>query len=117
MFPHRELIQCSPLGITREATGAEMRVNGRAALEEFARKHPDVRQQIDSWLCEVQEAKWATPMEVKARYPTASFLAENRVVFNLKGNKYRLDVKIAYRQGIVLIIRIGKHADYSKWQF
>lgn len=94
-----------------------MRVIGREVLEEIARKHPDVRPQVDSWLCEAQDARWMTPMDIKARFPTASFLADNRVVFNLKGNKYRLDTKIAYQQGIIFVKRIGTHADYAKWEF
>ena len=60
---------------------------------------------------------WRTPAEVKARYVSASFLANNRVVFNLKGNKYRLDTKIAYQVGVVLVKRIGTHAEYSRWTF
>lgn len=48
---------------------------------------------------------------------SASFLAGNRVVFNLKGNKYRLDTKIAYQTGVVFVKRIGTHAEYDRWTF
>ncbi len=94
-----------------------MKVVGRKKLEEFSRRHADVRSQIQAWLCEVEEAQWQTPHDVKARYATASFLGDNRVVFNLKGNKYRLDVKLSYKNQVVLIKRIGTHAEYSTWKF
>ena len=94
-----------------------MKVVGRKKLEAFSRRHADVRSQIQAWLCEVEEAQWQTPHDVKARYTTASFLGDNRVVFNLKGNKYRLDVKLSYKNQVVLIKRIGTHAEYSTWKF
>lgn len=62
-------------------------------------------------------ATWRTPVEVKARYVSASFLAGNRVVFNLKGNKYRLDTQIAYQIGVLIVKRIGTHAEYNRWTF
>jgi len=94
-----------------------MKVLGRTRLERFRRKHADARSQIDAWLAEAEEAQWETPSEIKRRYADASFLADNRVVFNLKGNRYRLDAKIDYHQKIVLIKRIGTHAEYDKWVF
>ncbi len=94
-----------------------MKVVGRKKLEEFSRRHADVRSQIQAWLCEVEESHWQTPHDVKARYATASLLGDNRVVFNLKGNKYRLDVKLSYKNQVVLIKRIGTHAEYSTWKF
>ena len=94
-----------------------MKVVGRKKLEEFSRRHADVRSQIQAWLCEVEESQWQTPHDMKARYATASFLGDNRVVFNLKGNKYRLDVKLSYKNQVVLIKRIGTHAEYSTWKF
>lgn len=54
-------------------------------------------------------------MEIKERYSNASFLGERIVVFNLKGNKYRLAVKVAYNTGIVQVMKIGTHAEYSRW--
>ena len=94
-----------------------MKVVNRKLLEEFASGHADIRSNLDSWLAEVQEANWGTSMDIKSRFPTASFLADNRVVFNIKGNKYRLDAKIAYKTGVVFIKRTGTHDEYSKWEF
>lgn len=94
-----------------------MKVVGREELEKFARKHADVRGQIDSWLCEVEEAEWQAPSDVKRRYSHASFLGDNRVIFNLKGNNYRLDTKVSFRNQVVLVVRIGTHEEYSTWKF
>ncbi len=90
---------------------------GRPILERFAQGHVEVRQALDAWLREAMTATWRGPAEVKARYVSASFLAGNRVVFNLKGNKYRLDTQIAYQTGVVFVKRIGTHAEYNRWTF
>ena len=94
-----------------------MNVIGKRLLEEFKNKHSDVRAQINSWLCEAEEAQWACPNDIKSRYSSASFLANNIVVFNIKGNDYRLATKIHYDRQIVLIKKIGTHAEYSRWKF
>jgi len=94
-----------------------MKVVGRKDLDSFAHKHADVRAQIDPWLCEVEEDEWQTPNDIKKRYSHASFLVNNRVIFNLKGNKYRLDTKVSFKNQVVLIVRIGTHEEYSTWKF
>ncbi len=94
-----------------------MKVVGREHLEKFARKHADVRGQIDAWICEAEEAEWQTPDDIKRRYASASFLAGNRVIFNLKGNNYRLDIKISFKNQVILVMRIGTHKEYSTWKF
>jgi len=93
-----------------------MRVVGRIRLEKFASQHADARTQLDAWLCEAEEADWRVPMDVKARFPSASILPDDRVIFNIKGNRYRLETKISYEVKVVLIMRIGTHAEYSKWK-
>ena len=92
-----------------------MKVLGITKLEEFADKHADVRGQLSSWLGEAKNAEWHTPADIKARYASASFLADNRVIFNLKDTKYRLEVLVGYKNQTILINRIGTHAEYSKW--
>jgi mRNA interferase HigB len=92
-----------------------MKVVGIAVLNQFSQKHADVRSRLGAWLAEVECADWKSPSEIKAKYKSASFLANNIVVFNLKGNKYRLAAKFAYQTGIVKIERIGTHDEYSKW--
>jgi mRNA interferase HigB len=94
-----------------------MKLVGRGILFAFCKKHADVSPQISAWCAEVEEAQWKGPPEIKLRYTSASFLAGNRVVFNLKGNKYRLDTKVNYKHQVILVKRIGTHAEYSKWEF
>lgn len=94
-----------------------MTVVGKELLFEFGKIHSNVRSQLSAWLYEVEDAEWRTPNDIKARFAHSSFLADNRVVFNLKGKKYRLDTKINYQAKVVLIKRIGTHAEYSKWKF
>lgn len=85
-------------------------------LDSFCRRHTDVDQQVKAWVAEAREARWLKPVDVKGRYPSASFLGGDRVVFNLKGNKYRLLVKVSYKSGIVRVQMIGTHAEYDKWK-
>lgn len=94
-----------------------MRVVGRLKLEKFAAKHSDVVSAVDAWTNEALKAVWRTPADIKARYASASFLANNRVIFNLKGGRYRLDTQIAYQTQIVVVRRIGTHAEYDRWSF
>jgi len=92
-----------------------MDVVGREVLEDFRRRHPDVQSRVDAWLLEAEEATWRTPHAVTRRYATASVLSDKRVVFNLKGNSYRLLVRIAYRLGKVIVLKAGTHAEYDRW--
>ena len=93
-----------------------MRLVGRKLLEDFAALHADIRGPLNAWVAEVQEANWRVPADLKARFPSASFLADNRVVFNVKGNNYRVEVKLSYDINVVLVLRIGTHSEYSKWK-
>ncbi|OGH15915.1 MAG: hypothetical protein A2869_00320 [Candidatus Levybacteria bacterium RIFCSPHIGHO2_01_FULL_40_58] len=91
-----------------------MKVIGKGVINEFKAKHADARSQIDSWLAEAEAAVWETPAGVKQRYGNASIINSN-VVFNIKGNAYRLWVKINYKNGVVLIKKAGTHNEYMKW--
>ena len=92
-----------------------MIINGKPKLEDFKLKHPDACSHVDSWFAEAKEAQWQTPQDVKRRYQKASILKENYVIFDLRGNRYRLKVRIDYKNGIVLITNIGTHQEYMKW--
>ena len=94
-----------------------MKVVGVAILDEFSEHHGDVRTQVRAWLTEVEETDWGSPQDIKNRFPSASFVGNDRVVFNLKGNSYRLDVKVNYKNKVVLIKRCGTHAEYDRWTF
>ncbi len=94
-----------------------MKVIGKIALDDFKKKHSDVRSQVEAWLTEVEEAEWKKATDVKQRYPRATFIHDKRVVFKLKGDKYRLDTIINFKVGNVLVKRAGTHAEYDKWSF
>ena len=91
-----------------------MRLVGRNRLDEFCTKHPDARSWIELWQADAETAKWATPHEIKERYPSASVLGGGLCIFNVKGNSYRLEVTIAYKTGIVVVLWIGTHAEYDE---
>jgi len=91
-----------------------VRVIAKRTLRNFWTRHKDSEQQLKSWFKEAEDALWKGPSEIKMDYPSASFLADNRVVFNIKGNKYRLVVKINYSYKIVWIRFVGSHSEYDK---
>jgi mRNA interferase HigB len=91
-----------------------MRIVAKRNLLAFCEKHPAARQSLLSWHEEAAKAVWTSPQDIKARYSAASFVGRNRVVFNIKGNDYRLIVAIAYRVGVVYIKFVGTHAEYDK---
>jgi mRNA interferase HigB len=91
-----------------------VRIISKKILREFWEKHSDSIQQLKSWFQETSVADWKSPRQIKKDYPSASFLADNRVVFNIKGNKYRLIVKINYDYSMVWVRFIGTHAEYDK---
>ena len=92
-----------------------MRLVGKDLLAQFAKQHAGIRGPLSAWILEVEEAIWTGPADIKARFPSASFLSDNRVIFNIKGNTYRIETKVSYEITVVLVKRIGTHAEYSKW--
>jgi mRNA interferase HigB len=72
------------------------------------------RSQYDAWLNIVTRVSWCTPEDVKASYPKASILKAGRVVFNIKGNDYRLVAAVQYRAGAIAIRFFGSHAEYDE---
>ncbi len=91
-----------------------MRVIAVATLRSFWEKHFDAEQPLKAWYEEVINATWTQPADVKAMYRHASVLKNRRVVFNIKGNDYRLIVAVAYRLQIVYVKFIGTHKDYDR---
>jgi mRNA interferase HigB len=91
-----------------------MRIISRRTLQTFWVKHPDAQGPLEAWHAEAKAAKWSNPAEIKTRYPSASILNENRVVFNIGGNKYRLVVWIRYEFGLIYVRFVGTHAEYDK---
>lgn len=91
-----------------------MRIISKKILREFWQKHPDSEQQLKAWFQEASKTDWKSPSVIKKIYPSASFLQNNRVVFNIKGNKYRLIVRINYDYSMIWIRFVGTHAAYDK---
>ncbi len=91
-----------------------MRIISRRTLREFWTKHKDCEQQLKSWYRETEKAEWKNPNELKLEYLSASILENERIVFNIKGNKYRLIVKMNFEYQIIWIKFIGTHAEYDK---
>jgi len=91
-----------------------MRLVGRNKLNEFASAHADARAWIENWIADTEAARWRTPQDIKNSYSSASFLSDRIVIFNVKGNRYRLEVQVAYNTGIVIVRWAGTHADYTK---
>lgn len=82
-------------------------------LRAFWEKHPDAEQALKSWADETRKARWAQPAEIKEQYRNASILKNRRVVFNIKGNDYRLVVSVAYQYQAVYVKFVGTHKEYD----
>ncbi|HVJ36657.1 MAG TPA: type II toxin-antitoxin system HigB family toxin [Stenotrophomonas sp.] len=91
-----------------------MKVIAVRSLREFWERHPPAEQPLKAWYDEAKHAHWQQPQDIKLRYASASFVGRNRVVFNIKGNDYRLIVAVAYRFQAVYIKFVGTHAEYDR---
>lgn len=90
-----------------------MKIVSIKILKEFWANYPDSEQHLKAWADEVKQAKWLQPADIKDKYRSASILKNRRIVFNIKGNDYRLIVSVAYRFGAVYIKFIGTHKQYD----
>ena len=90
-----------------------MRVVAVSTLRAFWERFPDAEQPLKAWYEEAKSAAWTQPAEIKAQYRNASVLKNRRVVFNIKGNDYRLIVAVAYRLQIVYVKFVGTHKEYD----
>ena len=88
-----------------------MRVISVAVLRDFWAKHPDAEEPLRTWFDVAKDARWSTPAEIKSQYGSASILKNNRVVFDIGGNKYRLIVAIHYASFNMLIKFVGTHKE------
>lgn len=91
-----------------------MRIIKRKTLLDFALHHPAGKQALLGWYKEVGKAEWKKPNEIKTTFRTADIINNKRVVFNIKGNDYRLVADVEYRLGLVFIIRVMTHSQYDK---
>ena len=91
-----------------------MRIIAKRPLRDFWESHADAAAPLQAWYAEARHADWQTPQDIKARYASASILPDDRVVFNVGGNKYRLVCRVRYDLGIVYVRFVGTHAEYDK---
>ena len=91
-----------------------MRIISRRRLAEFWDLHPDAEQPLRAWYAEAKKASWKPPVEIEAIYRSVSILLNNRLVFDIKGNKFRLVVIVEYSQGKMFIRFVGTYAEYDR---
>ena len=93
-----------------------MRVIAKRTLREFwesAPQYAEAQGPLEAWYAEARKATWRTPPDLKAQFRHASILKNNRVVFNIGGNKYRLVVAVDYQRQVLFIRFIGTHSQYD----
>jgi mRNA interferase HigB len=97
-----------------------MRIIARRTLREFVESRAGYKDQaalkvaLASWFDEVRKARWTNTAEVKHLYASASIITADRIVFNIKGNNYRLVTSVDFEKGIVWIKWIGSHNEYDR---
>jgi len=91
-----------------------MRIIALGQLREFWKKHPQAELPLRAWYAEASRADWKSPADIKQAYRNASFLPDNRIVFNIKGNDYRLIVAVHYNREMMFIRFVGTHAEYDR---
>lgn len=93
----------------------KLRIFSRDTLVEFWKKHPDAKQPLSLWFSMVEKAAWSGPAQARAVFGTADFLSNNRIVFDIKRNSYRLVARIKYGPLFLVYIRfVGTHAEYDR---
>lgn len=90
------------------------RIFSKSTLKDFWMKNPDSEQYLKTWFDTAMYSNWKTPNEVKQTYANASILKESRIVFNIKGNTYRLVAKFNFEKQWIFIRFIGTHNEYDK---
>ena len=91
-----------------------MRVISRKMLREYWGQHPESEQPLLAWYREVEQAEWSSPAGVRERFPNASIVGDNRVVFRIRGNNYRIVVRIFYPAKLVYLRFVGTHSEYDR---
>jgi len=91
-----------------------MRIIAKSTLKKFWERYPDAEQPLKAWHDEVKKAEWDSFQDIKNQFRSASILGNDRVVFNIKGNDYRLIVLILFRRGKAFIRFVGTHREYDK---
>lgn len=92
-----------------------MRIIARRTLREFWSRpaYADAEQPLKAWFREASKADWSNPSAVRAAFRGASFVGDNRIVFNIAGNTYRLVVKVNYPYRVIYLRFVGTHRQYD----
>ena len=90
------------------------RIFSKSTLREFWEKYPETEQYLKTWFDTTMNANWKNPNDVKKTYATASILKNERIVFNIKGNSFRLIVKLNFEKQWIFVRFIGTHSEYDK---
>ncbi|MBK0384324.1 type II toxin-antitoxin system HigB family toxin [Pedobacter sp. SD-b] len=90
------------------------RIFSRGTLRSYSEKHPEIEQHLKVWYDTAITSNWRSPADVKQTYANASILKNSRIVFNIKGNSYRLVAKFSFEKQWVFIRFIGNHSEYDK---
>ena len=90
------------------------RIFAKSTLRDYWEKHPDSEQYLKTWFDTALSSDWRTPADVKQTYANASILKDSRIVFNIKGNSYRLVTKFNFEKQWIFIRFIGTHKEYDK---
>lgn len=91
-----------------------MRIFARSTIVAFGQKHPEAIVALNEWYTDFDKKSWESPNHIKSQYASASIIGNHRIVFNIKGNHYRLIASFNYRKQFVFIKFIGTHAEYDK---
>jgi len=91
-----------------------VRIIAKNRLRDFWARHHQAENPLKAWYATVRHADWKAPTDIKAQFDSADFVGDNRVIFDIAGNKYRLIVYVAYKFHMVLIKWVGTHKDYDK---
>lgn len=91
-----------------------MRIVGKKRIDKFIKSHANSRSSLRGWMAIAESVQWQTPQDIKNEFASASFLSNNRVIFNIGGNKFRLIVIAIYVQKTLIVTWVGTHAEYDK---
>lgn len=90
-----------------------MRILGQSTLSKFLDSHADARTWVVNWVADVRGSHWTSFHDIRDKYPSASFLANSIVIFNVRGNNHRLETQVAFGTQVIAVKWIGTHAEYN----
>ncbi len=108
------LVRVQPRTPRRGPRAEGQRPRARKTLRDFWLHHANSEKALRAWFQEAEQANWSGPTAIKCRYPSASIIGNDRIVFNIRGNRYRLVVALKYELHIIYVRCIGTHAQYDK---